>query len=260
VPLVPGDEWYRPHTHIPALTPLYAGRAIINGTFTHPSPIAGLVYSGRPDRQPITKLVEQLDGRRLFGRLWRPRAEDSTVDGSRSTGGDPLPRVLDPDTLDHYVSFLGATVVVIMEEDSGRFPALETNERFIRNVVSPYLVYTLPQSVGLPERVAPGRWRMTLDGASGEWATSRVTFSPLWRAESGGESVPVRRGELGDLELRIPPAARAAGVRTIVDLVYGPGWWEWAGIVVSAAGAVVWMATVLQVLHRRAGERRKLLS
>jgi hypothetical protein len=40
-----GTEWWRPHTHITALTPLDAGRAIVNGTFTHPSPIAALVLS-----------------------------------------------------------------------------------------------------------------------------------------------------------------------------------------------------------------------
>ena len=68
VPLDWRPEWWRPHTHLTALTPLRAGRAIIGGTFTHPSPIAGLVYTGSAASRPLTMLAEQRDGQTLFGR------------------------------------------------------------------------------------------------------------------------------------------------------------------------------------------------
>src|SRR5262249_29307702 len=72
VPLVYGPPWgtlcYRPHTHVTALAPLFSGRAIVGGTFTHPSPIAALLYRGDAGPGPITQLAEQLDGRSLFGR------------------------------------------------------------------------------------------------------------------------------------------------------------------------------------------------
>jgi len=61
-------EWWRPHSHITALTPLFSGRGIVNGTFTHPSPLAGLLYTGSAARGPVTTLVEQRDGVTLFGR------------------------------------------------------------------------------------------------------------------------------------------------------------------------------------------------
>src|SRR5206468_1990563 len=32
-----GTQWYRPHTHVTALAPVFAGRVIVHGTFTHPS-------------------------------------------------------------------------------------------------------------------------------------------------------------------------------------------------------------------------------
>ncbi len=67
VPLRFGREWWRPHTHITALTPVLAGREILNGTFTHPAPLAGLVYTGSATNRPLTRLAEQLDGRSLFG-------------------------------------------------------------------------------------------------------------------------------------------------------------------------------------------------
>src|SRR5262249_36982594 len=43
VPLVFGLEWWRPHTHVTALTPIHSEREIVNGTFTHSSPVAKLV-------------------------------------------------------------------------------------------------------------------------------------------------------------------------------------------------------------------------
>src|SRR5205823_462021 len=67
VPLVYGGDWWRPHTHVTALTPVGSGRDIVHGTFTHPSPIAALVYRGDAGRGAITQLAEQLDGRTLFG-------------------------------------------------------------------------------------------------------------------------------------------------------------------------------------------------
>src|SRR5262249_23291499 len=68
VPLEEWPDWWRPRTSITALTPLLAGREMLNGTYTHPSPIAGVIYTGSPANQPITKLVEERDGVTLFGR------------------------------------------------------------------------------------------------------------------------------------------------------------------------------------------------
>src|SRR5207237_721319 len=68
VPLVYGTEWWRPHTHVTALTPIAGARPIVNGTFTHPSAVAALVYRGSAGRGAITTLVERLDGESLFGR------------------------------------------------------------------------------------------------------------------------------------------------------------------------------------------------
>ena len=224
IPLVGGTEWYRAHSHVTALAPLYAGRAIINGTFTYPSAIAALVYTGSPARAPIRSLVERLDGVSLFGR--------------------PL-AALDADTLDRFVTFLGVSTDVMMEDDAGRFPALEANGRFVKTVVSPYLVYRSLEPVVLPEQVAPDRWRVNLSGSAGEWVSARVSFSPLWRAEVGGDTVPARRGDLGDIEVKLPAPTAS------VDLVYSDGPWEPAGIIVSVIGILVWAAHWLSPRRRR---------
>src|SRR5258705_2434195 len=67
VPLDWRPEGWRPHTHLTALTPLRAGRAIVGGTFTHPSPGAGLVYTRSAAPRPLTTLAEPRDGPSPFG-------------------------------------------------------------------------------------------------------------------------------------------------------------------------------------------------
>ena len=49
-------EWYAPHSHVTSLTPLRAGREIVHGTFTHPSPVAARFYTGQstPPRRLVT--------------------------------------------------------------------------------------------------------------------------------------------------------------------------------------------------------------
>src|SRR5262249_55349058 len=65
------SAWYAPHSHVTSLMPVWAGREIVGGTFTHPSPIAARFYTGQP--MPPARLVtlaEQLDGQRLLGEPW----------------------------------------------------------------------------------------------------------------------------------------------------------------------------------------------
>jgi hypothetical protein len=221
VPLVYGTEWYRAHTHVTALAPFYTGRQIVNGTFTHPSAIAALVYTGSPASRPIQALVERLDGHTLFG--------------------EPLGDIA-ASTLERFVGFLGVSVVVMLEEDAGRFPALESSEQFVRARSAPFVLYVRSTPVALPAPLAAGRWQLPLLGPG--WTSARVAFSTLWRAESAGARLPTRRGPLGDLELELSRAA------TPVTLVYHPARWEWIGVGISALGALGFIASY--VFPRRA--------
>ena len=142
VPLVAGTAWYRLHTHITALTPMMTGREIVNGTFTHPSPVAALLYGGSAGRGAITTLVERLDGRSLFGRL---------LD------------TLDAATFNTYADRLGVSAVVVLDEDLPRMRALESNPLFPRRRTSPpFLVFERSGAVPLPREAAPGRWELTV--------------------------------------------------------------------------------------------------
>ncbi len=216
VPLVYGTAWYRPHSHIMAITPIVTGRPIINGTFTHPSPIAALVYRGPSGRGPITELVERLDGRSLFG---QPLAQ------------------LDAVTFDRYADRLGVSVIVALEDDVPSLSALHDSRLFAPlPVTPPFVAFTRRAPVQLPRQVAPDRWRLEVKGSADRWLPTRVAYYPLWRAEDEGRPLPVRRGELGDLEVR--PARDAAPI----TLVYRPAVPEIVGVVLSGLALIVWAA------------------
>ncbi len=217
VPLVYGREehreWYRPHTHVTALAPVFAGRAIVNGTFTHPSPIAALVYRGDAGPGPITRLVEQLDGVSLFGR---------PLDG------------LDGETFGRYAERLGISVVVAIDEDAARLGVLEAGGAFTRRAAPPpFLIYVRREPVTVPRVVAPGRWTITLTSTGDPWVSTRTAYYPLWRATIAGVPAETRRGRDGDLEVKLDP-----GATRVVDLDYRPGAPEICGLVVTALGLV----------------------
>ena len=224
VPLVYGAEWWRPHTHVTALTPLTAGRTIVNGTFTHPSPVAALVYRGDAGRGPITELVERLDGRALFGQ--------------------PL-QTLDAATFNAHARRLGVSVVVALDEDVPRLPALADNALFPARRTEPPFVIWLGAPVALPHRLESGRWRLTLAATPAGWTPALVAYYPLWRASAAGTPLETRRGTFGDLEVRTPPGT------TTLDLSYRPGIAEWAGVGVTALGVLAWMLTPWRSTRRR---------
>jgi hypothetical protein len=219
VPLVYGPEWYRPHTHVTALTPVMTGREIVGGTFTHGSPIAALVYRGDASRAPIAQLAERLDGRTLFGR--------------------PLD-TLDGDTFERYARRLRISTVVALEDDAGHLPFLIDNPRYRRATQSPFLVFTALEPVSPPRHNPSGWWEAPLIGASDGWASTGIAYYSLWHAELDGRPVPTRRGEYGDVEVKIDPTA------TVVRLFYGPGVVELGALALSAVGLVgfagLWLA------------------
>jgi hypothetical protein len=222
VPLVyggaAGREWYRPHTHVPALAPVFSGRAIVNGTFTHPSPIAALIYRGDAGPGAITRLVEQLDGISLFGQ--------------------PL-ETLEPAALNRYADALGVSAVVAIDEDAARLRALEENPAFTRaDAPAPFLMFVRRDGIELPRAIDRGRWQISLTPDGDDWVSTRTAYYPLWRARVQGAPVETRRGRLGDLQVRLD---RAGGART-VDLDYGPGAPEIAGIVVTLVGVIALVA------------------
>ena len=223
VPLDWRPEWWRPHTHITALTPLRAGRSMVGGTFTHPSPVAGLLYTGSAANRPLTLLAEQRDGRTLFGR--------------------PLEQ-LHPETFNRLARRLGVSIVVALEDDVGRSTFLHENHEFERRSrIGPFSVFI----AGEPRREAtvagPQRWRIdvTLARAPG-WLPVPIAYSPLWVARTGEARLGVRPDDLGLLEVELPPGTAS------VELEHRPGVAEWAGVGLSLLSLAI---LALAAIRRR---------
>jgi hypothetical protein len=220
VPLVYGTAWYRPHTHITAITPVAAGRPIIHGTFTHPSPVAALVYRGDAGPGPITQLAERLDGRSLFGR--------------------PLDQ-LDARTFNRYAERLGISTVVALDEDVPALRMVVDNAEFAARASSPpFVVYRRDTASAVPTEAQRGRWQVMLAGEPGAWVPAGFAYYPLWRAASGEQSLAVRRGTLGELEVRLASAAAS------VELRYAAGLPEHGGTAISLVTVLVWIALAVR--------------
>jgi hypothetical protein len=224
LPLVHGTAWYRPHTHITALTPLRAGRPIIHGTFTHPSPVAAFLYRGDAGRGAITELAERHDGVALFGRAFAD-----------------LPAAVFNDIADR----LGISSVLVLDEDLVARDAMAGNGAFApRPSPPPFALYARSTPVPIPRQVAPGHWRVSPGGSPGDWVSARLAYYPLWRAEQGGRPLSVREGAQGELEVRLAAADQP------VELTYRAGGPERAGLAISGAAAVVWLAWVARTRRR----------
>jgi hypothetical protein len=222
VPLDWRPEWWRPHTHLTALTPVRTGRAIVGGTFTHPSPVAGLFYTGSAAARPLTRLAEERDGRSLLGR--------------------PL-ETLDAAVFNRLADRLQIAMVVALEEDVGRAQFLTENPSFGRNSrIGSFNIFVSTAAREEPAPIGPQRWRVAVAGGTPGWRRVSFAYSPLWVARAAGAALPARRDDLGLLEVSVP-----AGV-TAVELEHRPGAAEWAGLGLSllsvALLAAAWLGRV----------------
>jgi hypothetical protein len=226
VPLVHGSNWWRPHTHVLALTPLVTERAIVSGTFTHPSPVAAAFYRGTAGPDPITRLAEQLDGLELFGR--------------------PL-ESLESDTFTDIVDRLGVSAIVALEDDAPRLRGLDQSPELVRqSPLPPFIVYFRRSAVNVPRISSSGQVSPSFEGLAPGWTPARVAYYPLWRSRRGGEDLETRPGPLGDLEIRVGEGSGP------IELWYAPGAAEYVGMFVSGAALLIWLARARMLLSIRA--------
>jgi hypothetical protein len=206
-------EWWRPHSHITAMTPVTTGRQIVNGTFTHPSPLAGLLYTGSSGAGAVRALVEELDGRILFG---RPLESLNAAEFSRWAGR------------------LSISAVVATVEDRGRLGFVDSNPEFAPPLtIGRFIVYFARAPRPLPEGAGPQSWRLALAADQRGWVAAGIAYSPLWRAEGAGTPAPLRRDEWGMLEVEVPESGGE------ILLHHLPGRAEKAGTLLTVASALL---------------------
>jgi hypothetical protein len=217
VPLEWRPEWWRPHSHVLALTPLRAGRDIIGGTFTHPGPVAAFYYTGTSRRQALDSLAEQRDGVTLFGR--------GLADMTAAEFETRLAR-------------LGVSTVVTLDGDEDRLGFLGTGQAF-RALASmgPFRIRA-SRPAALPRPVGPGHLAIDTGPGPQGWRAVSMAYSPLWMASADGTALETREDEMGLLEVKAPPAGGT------VHLVYGAGHAEAAGLGLSLGSLCVLAALI----------------
>jgi hypothetical protein len=225
VPLAYARGWWRPHSHVTALTPRASGREIVNGTFTYPSPVAALFYRGDAGPGAIRELVERLDGRRLFGR----NLDD-----------------LDTETLNAYADHLAVSTIVALDEDAPHLRALRDNPRFTRAPDSaPFVVYVTRSPSLLPEQITPTHLRLPAAPTGESWRSTHIAYYPLWHATANGKPIATRRGDSADLQVQ------SSDPNADIDLTYTPGPIELTGITITALSIVALTATTLRARRPR---------
>jgi hypothetical protein len=136
------------------------------------------------------------------------------------------------------------STVVALDEDLPRLAALADNPEFATRRREPPFVIWTGRAASVPLPLGSGRWRARLDEATDGWASAGLAYYPLWRAAALGGPLETRRGAHGDLQVRAPAGTPA------VELSYGPGAPELAGLALSALALVGWL-----LVMRRLGTR-----
>jgi hypothetical protein len=225
------SAWYAPHSHVTSLAPLRAGREIVHGTYTHPSPIAARFYTGQatPPARIVT-LAERLDGRLLLGEPWER---------------------LSPAAFDRFARRLRVGTVVVPARDAAR-------ARFLGPAYAPAgeaAGFALFERRDRPwprvERITWRRYRVLVSPTGGVWIPTGIPAYPLWRVKSATGRLETRVDDWGLLELRVPVDLFEA------ELVYSEGWLEWTALVLSVVGAGAWIAWAVRAGGPRAPRVRR---
>jgi hypothetical protein len=124
--------------------------------------------------------------------------------------------------------------VVALDEDVGRLRMLDDNPDFgRRQSIGPFRVYARARPTLLARAVTATHW--TLEARAAGWTPTGVAYYPLWQARQGSKLLQTRRGDMADLQVM------SDGSPAVIELRYGPGTIEYAGIGISAAAILAWL-------------------
>lgn len=215
VRLEEGDAWYLPHSHLFAMIPIQINREILNGTFTHPSPIAGLIYTGSARPPGIFQLVEERDGRQLFG---QPSSE------------------LDPVRLNRLLTSLKVSAVVVPRRDTALITRLEGTSLFEPPMTTgSFRVFRVRAPTGMPTWQGHRTLQLTVSAPGGEWVGTGLFAYPLWTARGPDGALLTRENPERLLEVFVPPGKGIA-----ITLHYQEGAVEWAGVALTLLSLGAW--------------------
>lgn len=235
-------------TTIAALTPEFTSREIIGGTFTHWSPIAADVVTGRSKPAVLEGLVERNDDVQLFGMDWAAMREDTLLAWCERL--DISTVVATTDDLNAR-SFLDASRHFKPYYNNGLFflYKVESIVPAPAQAQNADVAVTHVDSTGLDVHVSEAR--------SGAVLNVKMFAYPLWRATvtSTGAPLQVSADRWGRIRVDLP-----VGSDYNVKLSYSEGLFEFAGYALTLVAVTAYIgawATILGLRQRLHAAGRK---
>lgn len=229
LPLGADPAWYAPHSHAWSLLPRLAGREVVHGTFTHPSPLAARLYTGTvPPR--LQHLAEELDGRTLLGKPWEQ---------------------LDPTAWDALARRLRIQTVLVPAPEARRARFLGQAYRRVGETAGLVRYERQDRPWPVLERLTHRRYRVLVPPTGGVWVPTGIPAYPLWRVKSARGVLETRTDSWGLLEFRVPLDVFEA------ELVYAEGALEWASLALTGGALVAWVVWAAARPRAPAGRPRR---
>ncbi len=225
-------------TTLASLTPLFAQRQMMGGTFSHWSPIGALMWSGKIDPPALWGLPEDQDDRALFG--------------------VPIEKLNDAQVYDYCRRFNITTIVASVNDfrtrafldASPHFESYYNNGFFFVYRVKDYASAWIDAHNADVDLLVFGDDTITLRVRAAHDAARvnvKVYAYPLWRARTdAGQVLPIARDDLALMQIALPP-----GENYTVALRYEEGVIEQVGALISVLSGVVWVSGVVITWWRR---------
>lgn len=225
-------------TTLASLTPLFAQRQILGGTFSHWSPIGALMWSGELAPPVLRGLPEEQDDRALFG--------------------VPIEKISDDQVYEYCRRFNITTIVASINDfrtrtfldASPRFESYYNNSFFFVYRVKDYAsAWVDPHNadvalLAFDDDAITLRVRAAQSDAS---VNVKVYAYPLWRARTdAGQVLPIARDDLALMRIALPP-----GENFTVTLRYEEGVVEQVGKLISMVSGVIFVSGVLGAVWRK---------
>ncbi|MCI0476982.1 MAG: hypothetical protein L0Y55_12105, partial [Anaerolineales bacterium] len=219
-------------TTLPALTPLFANRQMMGGTFTHWSPIAALMWVGDTNPPVLWGRVEEIDDRALFG--------------------VPLEQLGDAQVFEYCRRFNITTIVASVNDfrtrtfldASPRFQSYYDNGYFFVYRVQGYENAWFEACNAAVDLISFADTEIVLRVRAAQSDASvnvKVYAYPLWRARTdAGHALAITRDDLALMRIALPP-----GENYVVTLRYEEGIAEQVGVWISIVSGTILASSAL---------------
>jgi hypothetical protein len=214
---------------IKAATPVFSGREIVGGTFSHWTPVARYLWTGDINTPTLWGRVEEQDDRALAGMAWDEMTDEFLYNLCRrmnvtlvvATRDDVRARAF-LDAASHFSlawsdsNFFLYNVEGYQPTWADAYGAEVKVTRYQRNAIDLRVADALPAAV----------------------LHVKVAEYPLWRATVGGRPLQVTRDDIGLVQL-VPPVGNS-----LITLRYQPGLPERLGLGITLLSVVglAWLA------------------